>query len=183
MNMTLKEIANNIEKTHVKDVYLSDIKKYFNIQYDENILLDKLKIYWFINYRLGGNLYGAGICFLDDKPVGVYSNLGPMRFEEYAWFTKEDKNELKSYILDCMYSNDEYNDILIDKEICNCIYVSKYNQIEYWDHATYKDKPFELIEPIISDDNSPDYVKIRTYNGEEKTVSMEEINIEFNIKS
>ena len=44
-------------------------------------------------------------------------------------------------------------------------------------------KPSELIEPIISDDNSPDYVKIRTYNGEEKTVSMEEINIEFNIKS
>ena len=188
--MTLKEIAEKIDKSKKNEEYVDLEKVAYEFEiYDHRIAdveQERLKAYWIGCWYCTDAWVGFRMYFLDDKPVAVSTQGGRKSDEEFEWFGADTVKTVREYILS-LVAEKPVNVVIsdIDNDIGDGYGIGFNCEVLDWTKARYNGEPFEHIERIKE---TPDYGidtknKIRLPNGEEKIVDIREMTFAFNLKS
>lgn len=183
--MTFREIANKIDKSeeNTDSINFDGICEDLDISYCGWPRQERLKSYWITNWLCTDTWVGLKMYFLDDEPVCVGFQSGRKSDEQFSWFSKECSEKVRNYILSNLLSDNSRCDYCsFDEEVGDSYKISFNSQVLNWENALYQGKPFKMIERILE---TPNYgidtnVKIEI-DGEEKIVSIEDIDFKFHI--
>lgn len=186
--MRLIDIAKNIDKSENNEcwVELEVLQQELELPQYGYAEQERLKAYWVDNWYCTDSWVGGRIYFFDDEPVAYSYQKGRKCSEEFAWFSQEAAEKVRSFVQGLHQDKLRVSICNVNEDIGDSYKLSYASQVLDWNKARYHGEPV-LFAGVYNPTGKPhflddDRVQIQRTGSENiLVVCMEELDFLFHV--